>query len=72
MSCPFPKLPPPLDGTVGTMKSLNRALEATGRSHVMLQGGVTADPETITALAQEMMKKKEKKEKKKEKDSIKK
>lgn len=58
-----------LDGTAGTMKSLHRTLEATGRSHVMLQGGVTTDPDTITALAQEMLKKKEQKEKRKEKES---
>lgn len=58
-----------LDGTAGTMKSLHRTLEATGRSHVMLQGGVTTDQDTITALAQEMLKKKEQKEKRKEKES---
>lgn len=58
-----------LDGTAGTMKSLHRALEATGQSHVMLQGGVTTDPKTINALALELMKKKEKKEKQKAKET---
>jgi U4/U6.U5 tri-snRNP-associated protein 1 len=58
-----------LDGTAGTMKSLHRALEATGQSHVMLQGGVTTDPKTINALALELMKKKEKKEKQRAKEA---
>lgn len=45
------------------MKSLTRTLEATGRAHVMVQGGVKADASTMSTLAADMMEKQKKKAK---------
>lgn len=51
-----------LDGAAGTMKSLVTAQEATGKAHVVVQGGVQASAQQISSLAAKMMATKAKKQ----------
>eukprot|EP01039_Chlorochromonas_danica_P009413 gene9413-10398_t len=51
-----------LDGVAGTMKSLVTAQEATGKAHVVVQGGVQASAQQISSLATKMMAAKAKKQ----------
>jgi hypothetical protein len=55
-----------LEGSAGTLKNLTKTQEATGRAHLVIQGGnSTVDPNVISKLATTMLQKKADKEKKK-------
>lgn len=47
-----------LDGSAGTMKSLAKTQEATGKAHVVVQGG-TAPSSLVSKIAADMVKKKQ-------------
>ena len=51
-----------LEGTAGTMKSLTKAQEASGKAHFIIQGGVNVPSATLTSIAAKMAHNKKKKQ----------